>query len=126
MGWKNTTRTYRIKFPENHEFHGLEFKVDGLTIKEYIEYQRSPEATILNEFYKRVISTTAEDEDGNPIPVTVEGLQTIDASAMVTSAIAWMRKAGGIVRTTSKLNLPVENTEDDGGDPLEGMTMDQV
>jgi len=96
MAWSRGKRVFRIEYAEGHEFHGLEFKVEGLSFKEYMEASTS-DFKIAAAFMKRVIETSASvpgSSTDKPMNPTAANLRKLDSDVLITSALAWWKEVG--------------------------------
>jgi len=121
--WKRDKRVYRIAFDSNHELYGLEFKVVGMTIAEYLKLDKSDDALLVREFFNRVLSTNAassDDSDKAMDPVVAQ-MMNLDADVVLTAAVNWLRQVANPIRGSAAATSQISNVEDT--DPLQGMQM---
>lgn len=77
MGFKFKPKddTVTLTFAEDHELHGLEVVTrKQMPIGCFFEASRGDNLKALEVFCSQVVSWNAEDDDGNPIPATVQGI----------------------------------------------------
>jgi hypothetical protein len=89
MGYKRRRKVFSLVFPEDHDLHGLEITAESMTLGEVRALQaRADEENLTSEqfaaveleaFVGQIKKWNLEDEDGNPLPISVESLQTLTA-----------------------------------------------
>src|SRR6266704_1188427 len=100
MGFK--ARVYKLTWPEGHEFHELEIRLSGMTVKELkkVSAIESSEGKTSEEreeaidslvaiFAKHLLSWTYEDYEGNPVGTTVEDVANADLRIILPAAMRW-------------------------------------
>lgn len=110
MGFKRKLKVYKLVF-EDTEYEGLEVKIRGLTTGEYLDLialtgptdADENEATgMLNMFAEHLISWNLEDEEGNPVPATFEGLKANDFTMNSVMLNAWTEAIANVPMSTEK------------------------
>lgn len=100
MGYHKARQVARLVWPDGHELHGLEIRVKVISVGTYLQYTRifgdksaensDDEVTeIYSDFVDNLISWNLEDEEGKPIPQTLEGLFTQELDFINTIIFAW-------------------------------------
>jgi hypothetical protein len=98
QGYRRERTLYALKF-EDPEFEGLEIKAKSLPMREFFELQKfqaeaesSPEAAeqVIRRMAEVLVSWNLEDEEGQPVPATYEGLADQDMSFVLPVFYAWM------------------------------------
>lgn len=108
MGYKPHRTLYHLIF-EDPDFEGLEvvtkrISVDGLLgfIEMFEEFQETDRAKlteaavvakltgIFARFVKVLVRWNVEDDDGQPVPPTVEGLQSLDIDFVMAVIESWI------------------------------------
>jgi len=118
MGFR-TGRCYTLAWPEGDPLHGLEITVRARTfgaVRAVAGRVQSGELAgweltdhELKEFVSGVVSWTLEDDDGAPLPPTVENLRQLELRDIETIIRTWSRRSTG---------------EDPIPDPLDGPSTD--
>lgn len=123
MGYQR--KTYRLVF-EDEEFEGLEVRARGGSIDHLVSLttlMRAGDELIKpdgqakrDELYQllagRLIDWNLDDDQGQPVPLTVETLRQQDWPLVLGIARAWMRATAGVSR-------PLEPDSPDGQQSLE-------
>lgn len=108
MGFKITPKGYRLKF-STPEMDGFEVVARSLNTGKFLEFQaaqaqqaaggeKAASATeqMLEMLAASLISWNAEDEEGQPIPTTMDGLKTLDLDFNMEIIRAWMDAINGV------------------------------
>ena len=104
MGYR--ARTYKLKWPEGHQFHGLEIRMQGMTLAELERLSvferskgdgdvagRTAELRAMTElFSSRLIEWNYEDEDGAPVGTDIESVATADLGVVMSAIGAWQKE----------------------------------
>lgn len=101
-GYKRERRTYVMEFTDP-EYEGLEVKVRSIPIRN-LQHLLSldPESTdmkvraesinqMMCAFAEALVSWNMTDEDGNPIPTTLEYIESEDVDFIMTCISEWMK-----------------------------------
>ncbi len=105
MGYK-INRVYRLKF-ESDAMAGLEVKVRSMSIGDSLEFAEEAEKIgaakdvnqirpVLEKLASAIVSWNVEEDDGTPVPVSVEGVIELELSAVTAIIEAWMEVIGGV------------------------------
>lgn len=106
MGYKR--KTYKLKWPEGHELHGLEVSMRGMSMDDLgtvvglqdgvKEGKPGPEllAPLIDVFARNVLSWNLEDEDGAPVPVTPATIAGEDSRMMLQVVMTWAESATSV------------------------------
>lgn len=115
QGYKR--KTYRLKWPEDSDLHGLEINLRGLSIGdlEKVSNLRLEGAgnnldqilPVLDIFAKALISWNLLDEWDNPVHTTIEAIQEQDARMLIAAVLAW-------VEVVSDIPVPLRKPSPDG------------
>lgn len=110
MGWKR--KTLHLTFPDQP---GLEVYARSLSVGKAIGLMRNfgeldvsnlaswteeQAAEMFGPFVKRVVSWTLEEDDGTPLPVTVEAFVDWDVDDAFLIFLAWIQKATSVMVPT--------------------------
>lgn len=129
MGFKRKRKVYRLDFSDT-EYEGLEVRVRGLTTGEYLDVvglaatstdENSGETdAMLKLFARHLVAWNLEDEDGNPVPATYEGIKSNDLSMNLRIVNAWTdaiasvsedvekKSLTGVIDSPTVVNIPTE------------------
>jgi len=107
MGFKPPKKIYKLQF-ETEELDGLEVRARSMSIGQYGKLLKlfitfdsdSTDGAVVDklfgEFSKCLVSWNVEDEDGSPVPTTLEGLKTQDMNFIMQIFMAWMKAISGV------------------------------
>ena len=95
MGYKRG-KTYLLEWETTSDFHGLQVRVRGTRVGEYLAIIDSLDTQdaetlrdVFEQFSKFLISWNLEDEDGTPIPADIQGVLEADMDIMTAILEAW-------------------------------------
>lgn len=96
MGFQRRRKVYKLDF-SGTEYEGFEVRVSGLTTGEYLDIvgaaatdQNSKETqTMLRLFAKHIVSWNLEDEDGDSVPPSYEGVKSMEFTMVMFVINAW-------------------------------------
>ena len=92
MGFKHQAKVYRLVF-DDPELEGLEVRARSLSIAE----ARDDDRKVLDSFADALVSWNLEDENGQPLPATLETLETYpDVDFMNLIMDTWMTAVAGV------------------------------
>lgn len=113
MGFKRKRTVYKLDF-SGTQYDGLEVRLTGLTTGEYLDLVslsapgdtdgRETDQT-LRLFAAHLISWNLEDEKGEPIPVTFDGIKTNDLVMNMFIIEAWTDALVDVSESTEKKSL---------------------
>ncbi|MFG2269142.1 hypothetical protein ACGFNY_05130 [Streptomyces chartreusis] len=109
MGFRPPRKTYTLDFTGT-DYDGLEVKVRGFTVGEELELDDAEFSgdLLVKTIASRLISWNVEDEKGEPVPATFEGICTQE-TAMVLAILDALRRAN------SGVSAPLPNGSPTGG-----------
>jgi hypothetical protein len=121
-GYRRQPKTYVLKF---EDYEGLEVVCRSVSVKELLivleladAMTTAPDKKQMEElfgwFVKRLIGWNLEDEDGKPVPATLQGLLAQDFEFALAMVNAWV---GAI--SPGKSATSSNGTAPTGPDPLE-------
>jgi hypothetical protein len=103
MGYKAKVKTYLIRFAEDDEHHGAEARLSGMTYGEWEQATGadggegdSSGADSVKRFVDHLISWNIEDEEGNPLPCTLEAVKTVDKDLIAALNNGWINSLIGV------------------------------
>ncbi|NUT23978.1 MAG: hypothetical protein HOV77_32885 [Hamadaea sp.] len=96
MGYKGTPRTVKIQFAQGHEHHGAEARARRMSYGEWEDVVSSEDDNAMAEFGKRLVDWNLEDDDGQPIPATPEGMRKVDTGLLTALKTAWLQSIVGV------------------------------
>jgi hypothetical protein len=104
MGYKRKRKIYRLDFAGT-EYEGLEVRVRGLTTGEFLELVmlgaidkesfKETEA-MLKMLASHLVSWNLEDDDGELVPATYEGVKSNDLALNLLIVSAWTDAIGDV------------------------------
>lgn len=101
MGYKRETKHYQLVFA-NPELNGLKVTARGLNIGDFMKVTgigtegNVPLSYMLQRFAESLVDWNLEDEDGIPVPATVEGVMSQDMDFMMGIAAVWIDALHGV------------------------------
>lgn len=102
MGYREQPQTIKLKFAPDDKLYGLEVRLRGLSIGEYLKLtglDGSDGEGIgggIQRFAESLIEWNLEDADGQPIPTTLEAVQQRDKELILRLATAWLDAVNGV------------------------------
>lgn len=119
MGYKPKRKIYNLDF-EGTEHEGLAVSVRGLDTGQYMDlWDAKTEAEtggetgrVLHLLAGQLISWNVEDELGQPVPPTLDGIKSQDLDFNLSIVNAWTTAMAGVP-------APLEQPSTDGGPSLE-------
>jgi hypothetical protein len=121
MGFKYERNTYNLKFAPEHALNGLTVKVRSVPLGQFSKLTSMamhaesamktgiPDAEALQAvdgmfeaFAGCLVSWDLEDEEGRPIPATLEGLQDLDFEFVMMLVQEWMTAIAGVSEDLGK------------------------
>ncbi len=99
MGF-NVRRKIKLVFPEDHPLHGLEITLRTISLGKFREITEREDKVDYGEaeitvMIDHVVEWNLEDEDGNPLPISVESFMEIDPANSTAIRLAWFEKSMG-------------------------------
>lgn len=121
QGFRNR-RSYLLEFAEGHQYHGLQARTRPATLGAVIEMERYAETEraerslidIFRPFADVLVWWNVEDDDGTPVPATLDGMLTQDSEMMAELVHAWQR-------ATTRVSAPKEQKSTDGSQSVEAL-----
>lgn len=116
MAFQRKRKVYKLDF-EGTEYDGLVVKVGGLTTGEYLDFvtvtassdeDENQTAAMIQMLADHLKSWNLE-EDGQPVPATLEGLKSNDLQMNMAVVRAWTASMGEVPEETEKKSVPGEN-----------------
>lgn len=103
MGYTAKLKTYLVRFDEGHEFHGAEARLRGMTYGEW-EFAAGLDggdgdpnaAATIGRFVDHLIEWNLEDEDGKPLPTTMDAVRNLDKGLVAALNNAWISTLIGV------------------------------
>lgn len=103
MGYRRQPPSYKLVFDDD-EFDGLEVKVGSLSIGEMrdfialMNHEDRGEVTeqIFDMFANCLLSWNLEDENDEPVPATLAGINSQDADFVMAMISAWIDTVTGV------------------------------
>jgi hypothetical protein len=133
MGYRR--KTYSLKWEEGHALHGLEVSLTGLSIGRMTKITAlaasltSDDAPVEEKLAKAdelfhlmagcLVAWNLEDEQGEPVPASYEGLADQDADLVAGIAFAWME-------TAVSVDTPLPESSNGGPAPMPEASLPMV
>lgn len=121
--FKREPKAYRLKF--EGEFDGLEVTMRSLPVEQFLSVSETALAArdgndsgiqaageMVRAIAGALVEWNLDDEDGQPIPATYEGLCSQDIDLVLAISRAWMTAMGGV-------EPPLPDGSSDGATSLE-------
>lgn len=117
MGYTRNPKVYRITFADDTEYAGLEVVLRSLTTGQIIAVRRSDDDEDSVErmtalMADRIVSWNLENEDGTPVPPTLESIKGEDHDMTMAIIQKWTDAVSGVP-------APLEQPSTSGGESLE-------
>lgn len=103
MGYKAKLKTYLVQFQEGHEYHGAEARLRGITYAEWEQMTGmdggdgdNNGAKSVQRFVEHLVSWNLEDENGRPLPTTMDAVRALDKDLMAALNNAWIQTLIGV------------------------------
>lgn len=125
-GYKREKPLYKLVF-EDEQFDGLEIMAKSLPLGEFLELQKlqaravdDPDAgeQVIRRLSDVLVSWNLEDDDGQPVPATFDGLASQDFPFVLAIFQAWQEAVSSVPNrspggsngggTSPELSLPME------------------
>lgn len=103
MGFKVKVKTYTVRFEEGHEFHGVEARLSGMTYGQWEQVAgldggdgETNGADAVRRFVDHLISWNLEDEQGAPLPTTLDAVKQLDHNLVAALNNAYINTLIGV------------------------------
>lgn len=116
MGFRRQRKVYVLDFSDT-EYEGLEVRVSGLTTGEYLDFvglsapgddsaAADETSEMLRMLSRHLVSWNLEDEEGEPVPMTFDGLKSNDMRMNMLIVEAWTGALADVPEPTAKKSAP--------------------
>lgn len=102
MGYRPKKKIYTLAF-EDPEFEGLEVKIRGLNTGQVMDIDaarasgtESAIVTMLKLMSEQLVEWNVEDDEGQPVPTTFDGVLSLDVDFNWAIVNAWQNAAAGV------------------------------
>ncbi|BBC35294.1 hypothetical protein SGFS_065880 [Streptomyces graminofaciens] len=102
MGYKPRRKIYTLAF-EGEEYEGLEVKIRGLNTGQVMDIDAaradggdSAIVAMLQLMAEQLVEWNVEDDEGQPVPTTFEGVRSLDIDFNWAVIDAWQNAAAGV------------------------------
>lgn len=129
MGYKHKIPRINVTFPEGHDYHGCEVTLRRLKLREWLDItglggDEEPVVRHIGDQLRtmadKLIDWNLEEEDGTPVPTTVEAVLDQDQTLMMAILEAWLDNLAGVP-------APLEPSSTSGApSPVESIPMDTL
>lgn len=100
MGYKRNPKVYAIAFGEDTDYPGLEVQVRTLSLGQLIDVRSRADEdgtkAMVDLFAERLVSWNLEDEDGRPVPATLDGIRGEDDDLILAVIRHWQDAMRGV------------------------------
>lgn len=120
MGYCRPAKVYKIVWDDG-DLAGFEVRARGLSVGKLLELGKAAAEVpddfsgsiasmepLITEFAGALIEWNLENEDGSPVPVTVDGIRQQDMSLVIPAVMRWMTAVAGV-------DNPLPGTLNSGG-----------
>lgn len=102
MGFRKASKTFQLTWPEGDDNHGLEVRMRSLPVRKLMALGHVQDeiatgkatadslAALFQIFAGALIEWNLEDEKGDPVPATLEGVENQDGDFITSMITAWM------------------------------------
>ncbi|GGU13294.1 hypothetical protein [Streptomyces violascens] len=118
MGFQFKAPRINLAFEPDHDYHGLEVTLRKLNLQEFLDINGIGDVEDMHAGHQlrtmgeKLLSWNLEDEDGQPVPATVDGVLRQDKDLMIAICSAWLDALRGV-------SAPLEQSSPDTGPSLE-------
>lgn len=102
MGYRPKKKIYTLAF-EGEEYEGLEVKIRGLNTGQVMDIDAaradggdSAIVAMLQLMAEQLVEWNVEDDEGQPVPTTFEGVRSLDIEFNWAIIDAWQTAAAGV------------------------------
>lgn len=104
MGSRRTPTLYKLTFDDTTDYPGLEITLRSLTIREQQQFDSGSDdetevdtvARMCRLMARQGVSWNREDEEGNPLPLTVESLEDEEGKLIIAVTDKWREAIAGV------------------------------
>jgi hypothetical protein len=112
MGYRRERKVYNLVFGEGSDYEGLEVQAYSISVGELLEFQSLQEKVkeedfesielLLAKFAKSLKEWNLEDEEGTPIPISLEAVKDQDLGFVLTLIEYWLEAVGSVAKDLGK------------------------
>lgn len=104
MGYRRERKVYKLVF-EDPQYEGLEIRAASIPVGKLLKLANVGDlnnvtqeelSAIFEVFAGALISWNLEEDDGTPVPTTVDGLYTLEIDFIMQIISAWMEAVAGV------------------------------
>lgn len=124
-GYRRKARLFNLAFAPDHPLHGLEVTARSVSMRDLLAVmelaslagaslrdQAVGVGRLTEKLAELIVSWNLEDEDGNPVPATAEGVQGQDMDFVLALCESWIDAVAGVP-------APLPQPSEDGAPSLE-------
>lgn len=111
MGYQR--KIYKLVF-DDPEMNGLEVRARSVSIGAMRKVQETNDEFLMMELFSKALVSWNLEDDGVPVPATLEGLQDQDADLVLAIVGAWMGTIAGVPDAS-----PLDDASNSGKPSLE-------
>lgn len=103
-GFRPGRKTYRLEFEDGHDLAGLVVRATSVGTGEFFELSKLADgrfgleegAELVERFSTHLVSWNLEEDDGTPVPATLEGLRSQEFDHVISIIMQWMDAVAGV------------------------------
>jgi len=105
MGYRRSPKAYRLKF-EDPDLAGLEVTARSLPLGDFLKVAElagtgagngmKSAGQLFAAFASALVEWNLEDDDGQPVPATLEGVHSQELDFMMTVVMAWIQAMSAV------------------------------
>lgn len=105
MGFRTKKKEIVVRFAEDHDLYGLEATFTGMDIRTYLRItgmdggKGEDQSEAMNRCANALTSWNLEDDDGKPVPATVDTFMEQDHKLVIALAGAWLEGLAGVPKS---------------------------
>jgi hypothetical protein len=137
MGQGYKRKTYKLKWPEGHDLHGLEVATKGLSVEATFELaslaaglgadvSTEEKVRTANQlfagFAERLVSWNLTEDDDTPVPATLAGVQDQDMGFMIGLITTWMDAVSSVDTPLPQGSANGQSTAPEASLPTESLS----
>lgn len=100
-GYTRNRKIYKLTFDESTEYPGLEVQVRTLSLGQLLDARSRADdedgtQTMVDRFAERLVAWNLCDEDGRPVPATLDGIRDQDDDLVIAVIGRWQEAMRGV------------------------------
>lgn len=130
MAFVAKVKTYLVQFDKGHEYHGAEARLTGMTYGEWEQVTgldggegETSGGDAVKRFVAHLISWNLEDENGKPLPTTMDAVKQLDHDLVAALNNAYINTLIGVHEADP---LPSSSTSGEPSPEVSGIPMEAL